>query len=119
MMSVTVGRSKAVLLFSVCKEELCEKHSFITTSFMDIFVLLEGLNIHLSVEGIQTDDYAECMSNQSQLHSMHNIKICLLSACLCVRTLWFKPLGLSYSLTDLGFKAVFCTGVSTSMQDQR
>lgn len=69
MMSVTVGRSKAVLLFSVCKEELCEK-----LSFVDIFVLLEGLNIHLSVEGIQTDDYAERVSNQSQLHSMHNIK---------------------------------------------
>lgn len=38
------------------------------------FVLLEGLNIHSSVEGIPTGDYAERASNQSQLRSTRNIK---------------------------------------------
>lgn len=66
---MSVSRSKAVLLFSVSIEELCEK-----LPFVDIFVLLEGLNIHLSVGAIHIDDYAEHVSNQGRLNSMHNIK---------------------------------------------
>lgn len=72
MMSVTVGRSKAVLLSSVFKEELCggggKCHSWIFLCF------LERLNSHTSGGGFYTDDYAEHVSHQSQLNLMQGIK---------------------------------------------
>lgn len=50
------------------------KRNFKNVLLMDIFVLLQGPNMHVSVGEIHTHDYAEHVSNRSQLNKVLDFK---------------------------------------------